>query len=84
MLRAGLPLTPHETPVEALAHARYPRARGIGLSTLIGVYKYRYAMFRQVVGTELAARAEDPAQMRPGIRRIHVRVRRPGNHTARS
>jgi hypothetical protein len=63
MLRSGLPLTAHETPAEALAHARYLQARGIGLSTVIGVYKYGYAMFRQVVGTELAARAEDPDQM---------------------
>jgi hypothetical protein len=63
MLRAGLPLTAHETPVEALAHARYLKARGIGLSTLIGVYQYGYAMFRQVVGTELAARTEDPMRM---------------------
>jgi hypothetical protein len=63
MLRAGLPLTAHETPSEALAHARYLKANGIGLSTLIGVYKYGYAMFRQVVGTELAARTEDPVQM---------------------
>jgi hypothetical protein len=64
MLRAGLPLTAHETPAEALANARYLRARGIGLSTVIGIYKYGYAMFRQVVGYELAARAGgDPAQM---------------------
>jgi hypothetical protein len=62
MLRAGLPLSAHETPVEALDHARYLKARGIGLSTLLGVYKYGYAMFRQVVGTELAARAADEAQ----------------------
>jgi hypothetical protein len=63
MLRAGLPLTAHETPAEALAHARFLKARGIGLGTTIGVYQYGYAMFRQVVGAELAARAEDPAQM---------------------
>jgi hypothetical protein len=63
MLRAGLPLTAHETPAEALAHARFLKARGIGLATTIGVYQYGYAMFRQVVGTELAARTEDQAQM---------------------
>jgi hypothetical protein len=63
MLRAGLPLTAHETPAEALAHARFLKSRGIGLGTLIGVYKYGYAMFRAVVGAELAARAEDADQM---------------------
>jgi hypothetical protein len=63
MLRAGLPLTAHETPAEALAHARFLKSRGIGLGTLIGVYQYGYAMFRHVVGTELAARTEDQAQM---------------------
>jgi hypothetical protein len=63
MLRAGLPLTAHETPAEALAHARFLQARGIGLGTVIGVYKYGYAMFRAVVGAELAARTEDPDQM---------------------
>jgi hypothetical protein len=30
---------------------------------VLGVYRYGYAMFRQVVATELAARAEDSAQM---------------------
>jgi hypothetical protein len=63
MLRAGLPPSAHETPAEALAHARYLKSRGVGLSTLIGVYQYGYAMFRAVVGNELAARAEDEAQL---------------------
>jgi hypothetical protein len=63
MLRAGLPPSAHETPAEALAHARYLKSRGVGLSTLIGVYQYGFAMFRAVVGDELAARAEDEAQM---------------------
>jgi hypothetical protein len=63
MLRAGLPPSAHETPAEALAHAGYLKSRGVGLSTLIGVYQYGYAMFRAVVGTELVARAEDEAQM---------------------
>jgi hypothetical protein len=62
MLRSGLPLTAHETPAEALAHARYLQNRGMGLSTVIGVYKYGYPVFRNVVGSELAARAEDQAQ----------------------
>jgi hypothetical protein len=66
MLRAGLPPSAHETPVEALAHARYLRSRGIGLSTLLGVYKYGYAMFRELVGAELAARIDD----RPQLERI--------------
>jgi hypothetical protein len=63
MLRAGLPLTAHETPSEALANARYLQGRGIGLSTVIGIYKWGYAMFRPVVATELAAHINDPAQM---------------------
>ena len=63
MLRAGLPPSAHETPVEALEHARYLRSRGIGLSTLLGVYKYGYAMFRELVGAEMAARIDDRAQL---------------------
>jgi hypothetical protein len=62
MLRSGLPPSAHETPVEALEHARYLKSIGIGLGTLLGVYKHGYAMFREVVGVELAARAQDPAQ----------------------
>src|SRR5438445_5832893 len=42
MLRASLPPSAHETPAEALAHARYLKGRGVGLSTLIGVYQYGY------------------------------------------
>jgi hypothetical protein len=62
-LRAGMPPSAHETPVEALEHVRFLDRRGVGLTSLLGIYKYGTAMFRNVVTAELAARVEDPAQL---------------------
>jgi hypothetical protein len=62
-LRAGLPTSAHETPVEALAHALYLKSRGVGPTTLIGLYKYGFAVFRNILGIEAASRVNDPAQL---------------------
>jgi hypothetical protein len=64
MLRSGLPPSAHETPVEALAHARYLHSQGVGLTSVIGIYKYGYTMFRNILNTELALRVKDPVQLR--------------------
>jgi hypothetical protein len=52
----------HETPVEALEHARYLRQRGVSLQTLVSVYKLGFAMFREMLATEVRERATDQAQ----------------------
>ena len=61
-LRAGMPASAHETPVEMLAHARYVRKRGLGLRSLIDIYQVGFPMFRNVVQRELEERAKDGAQ----------------------
>jgi hypothetical protein len=61
-LRAGIEPTAHETPVEAVAHARYLRQRGVGLQTLIAIYKLGFSMFREMLAAEIRARAADAAQ----------------------
>ena len=62
-LRGGMDPSAHETPVEALAHARMLRARGVGAGTLMQVYKLGYAVFRDMLALELEARTSDPAQI---------------------
>ena len=62
-LRAGMDPAAHETPVEALAHARMLRARGVGLGTLLQVYKLGFAIFRDMLGLELAAHTSDQGQI---------------------
>ena len=61
-LRAGMPASAHETPVEMLAHARYVQKRGLGLRSLIDIYQVGFPMFRNVVRRELEERAKDRAQ----------------------
>jgi hypothetical protein len=61
-LRAGMGPMAHETPVEALAHARYLRQRGVGLQSLVAIYKYGFSMFRELLAVEIRERATDPAQ----------------------
>jgi hypothetical protein len=60
-LRAGLPASAHETPVEALEHARFLQSRGVGLGSVIELYQYGLAMFRAVVVLELLERVPDEA-----------------------
>lgn len=62
MLRAGLPSTAQETPVEALAHTRFLQGRGVGLTTIVAIYQYGFTMFRDILATELADRVPDRAQ----------------------
>jgi hypothetical protein len=62
-LRAGMDPSAHETPVEALSHARYLRQRGVGLQTLISVYQLGFATFREMVAFELRERAADAGQL---------------------
>jgi hypothetical protein len=61
-LRAGMPASAHETPVEMLAHARYVKRRGLGLRSLMDVYQVGFPLFRNVVRRELEERARDRAQ----------------------
>jgi hypothetical protein len=49
-------------PVEALAHARYLQQRGMGLQSLIGIYKHGFSMFRELLAVELRERSADAAQ----------------------
>jgi hypothetical protein len=62
-LRAGMDPRAHETPVEAISHARMLRARGVGVNTLIQVYKLGFAIFRDMLALELNAHSDDPAQI---------------------
>ena len=62
-LRGGMDPSAHETPVEALAHARMLRARGVGVNTLMQVYKLGFAVFRDMLALELAAHTSDPGQI---------------------
>ncbi len=62
-LRAGMDPSAHETPVEALSHARYLRQRGVGLQTLISVYQLGFATFREMVAFELRGRATGAGQL---------------------
>jgi hypothetical protein len=61
-LRAGIDPTAHETPVEALAHARYLKQRGIGLQSLISIYRYGFSMFRELLAIEVRERSADATQ----------------------
>jgi hypothetical protein len=63
MLRAGLPTSAHETPVQALTYARFLRARGTGYDSVVVAYEYGVAMFRAVLGLELQARLDDPTRI---------------------
>jgi hypothetical protein len=62
-LRGGMDPSAHETPVEALAHARMLRNRGVGLGTLLQVYKLGFAVFRDLLDLELRAHTSDPGQI---------------------
>jgi hypothetical protein len=62
-LRAGMDPSAHETPVEALSHARYLHQRGIGMQTLISVYQLGFATFREMVAVELRERTADVGQL---------------------
>lgn len=62
MLRAGLPVSAQETPVEALAHVRFLQSRGLGFNTVVKIYQYGFALFRMLARTELAGRVPDPRQ----------------------
>jgi hypothetical protein len=61
-LRAGMNPTAHETPVEALAHARYLKQRGMGLQSLVGIYQYGFSMFREMVAVEIRERSAGATQ----------------------
>jgi hypothetical protein len=61
-LRAGMDPTAHETPVEALAHARYLKQRGMGLQSLIAIYQYGFSMFREMLAVEVRERSADATQ----------------------
>jgi hypothetical protein len=78
-LRAGIDRRAHETPVEALEHARYLLQRGVGLGVLMDAYRLGFSMFREVLAVELKARATSPEQSRrllDGDRRMGARRRR--------
>ena len=60
--RAGIDRTAHETPVEALAHARYLKQRGVGLGVLMDAYRLGFAMFREVLAVELREQAGSAEQ----------------------
>lgn len=61
-LRAGMPASAHETPVEMLAHARFLSTRGVGVRSLMDVYRVGFPMFRNIVLRELEERSRDRAQ----------------------
>jgi hypothetical protein len=63
MLRANIPPTAHETPVEALEHVRFMQQRGVGWTSFLGIYQYGAAMFRNMVHLELDAQVQDSAQL---------------------
>jgi hypothetical protein len=62
--RAGIDRRAHETPVEALEHARYLLQRGVGLGVLMDAYRLGFAMFREVLAVELRANATSVEQRR--------------------
>ena len=62
--RAGIDRSAHETPVEALEHARYLLQRGVGLGVLMDAYRLGFSMFREVLAVELRANATSPEQSR--------------------
>jgi hypothetical protein len=62
--RAGIDRRAHETPVEALQHARYLLQRGVGLGVLMDAYRLGFAMFREVLAVELRASATSIEQSR--------------------
>lgn len=62
MLRANLPPTAHETPVEAVEHVRFMQRRGVGWTSFLGIYRYGAFMFRNMIHLELDAHVSDPAQ----------------------
>ena len=63
MLRAGLPASAHETPVQALEYAQFLRQRGVGYDTVNSSYQYGVAMFRDVLALELPTRLTDEARL---------------------
>jgi hypothetical protein len=62
-MRARLPTSAHETPVEAIEHARFLMSRGIGAQSLMSIYKYGVAMYRHMVAAEIQDRVNDPARL---------------------
>ena len=62
-LRAGLDPSSHETPVEALDHARYLQRRGVPFQALITIYQLGFAMFRELIVGELREHTADAAQL---------------------
>jgi hypothetical protein len=62
-LRAGMDPSSHETPVEALSHARYLRRRGVPFQTLVSIYQLGFAMFRELVIAELRELTADGGQL---------------------
>jgi hypothetical protein len=62
--RAGIDRRAHETPVEALEHARYLLQRGVGLGVLMDAYRLGFSMFREVLAVELRANATSAEQGR--------------------
>ena len=63
MLRAGLPATVQQTPVQALEYARFLRRRGAGYGSLVAAYQHGVAMFRCVLAEELPPRVRDDVQL---------------------
>jgi len=63
MLRAGLPATVQQTPVQALEYARFLRRRGVGYGSLVAAYQRGVAMFRCVLAEELPPRVGDEARL---------------------
>jgi hypothetical protein len=62
--RAGIDRRAHETPVEALEHARYLLQRGVGLGVLMDAYRLGFGMFREVLAVELRTHATSAEQSR--------------------
>jgi hypothetical protein len=83
MLRAGLPPSAIETPVEALAHARFLQSRGVGLHALVALYQYGFAMFRNVMRSEAVNIPDMGQQLRIGVASDDYFFRYMGKVTAR-
>jgi hypothetical protein len=61
-MRAKLPTSAHETPVEAIEHVRFLMRRGVGAQSVIKLYQYGVAMYRHLVVAEIQDRIEDPVR----------------------